>query len=133
MDNDLKILFSLVKEEADNLKKFATRKELDRIDFYSINAGSRTKCIYGQMTGNCISDRAEELIFKCATNTYEGHDEAINVDIKDSELIGPPTESNRFICNFKFFTPIEKFLYVADFSQIKKLVSYLKNESGWEL
>lgn len=133
MEDNLRILFDLVKEEADNLKKYATRKEIDRLNFYEVNPHSKTKCIYGQMTGNCISDRAEELIYMCCTNVYDGHDGRVDVDIKDAKLIGPPTEHGRFICNFKFFTPIEKFLYVADFSQIKKLVLYLKNITAWEL
>jgi hypothetical protein len=54
-----------VKKEARALKKTATVEEIDSLDFQHFNPESPSGCIYGQMTGNCRSKRASELIFNC--------------------------------------------------------------------
>lgn len=54
------------RQEIENIKEFATAEELKRLNFYTFRPRSGTKCIYAQMTGSCISDRAEYLIEKCA-------------------------------------------------------------------
>jgi len=58
----LKKLIELVTKEAINLKANATQEELDNLNFNCLLPSDSTQCIYGQMTGNCDSKRAVELI-----------------------------------------------------------------------
>lgn len=54
-----------VKYEIDNLKKHATDTEKSRLNFYAFDPEGVRDCIYGQMTGDCKSHRASELIGLC--------------------------------------------------------------------
>lgn len=123
--DEKEILYNLVKTEAENLKIHATEKELSRLIFEEITPHKRTKCIYGQLTGNCISERAEELIIKCCTKVYKSN----GGYIMSSELIDFPKDEMRFFLEFNFFSPIEKFLYVSDANEKSKLIDYLKGHT----
>jgi len=59
-----------VKQEADNIRKFATKEEIAKLDFEALWTPSLKLCIYGQMTGHCHSERAIELIEKCAVGYF---------------------------------------------------------------
>lgn len=63
-------LIPLVKEEARRLRIHATPKELSRLNFEKLNPEASDLCIYGQMTGDCYSLRASELIVKCADRPF---------------------------------------------------------------
>lgn len=58
-------LKELVVDEALKLRKYATKEEKERLDFETMIC-TETGCIYGQMTGNCYSERALLLKSKCA-------------------------------------------------------------------
>ena len=58
-----------VRKEAEALRVHATKEELGRLDFKTLNPNDGTLCVYGQMTFECDSPRASELITKC-TKTY---------------------------------------------------------------
>lgn len=62
---------ALVIQEAKNLRKLATREEKDQLNLVTLNPRNEWKCIYGQMTGSCFSDRAEELIVKSCQRVYK--------------------------------------------------------------
>lgn len=51
----------LVRKEIISLKKKATSEELCKLNFSTLAPSNTEKCIYGQMTGDCDSDRAREL------------------------------------------------------------------------
>lgn len=70
MDNRTKTMQALVKKEAANLKKNATKEELAKLDFDRLDGDSPYSCMYGQMTGHCYSNRASELIFNCCERVY---------------------------------------------------------------
>lgn len=70
MDQELMTIQGLVKKEASKLKEYATQEELARLNFEHLNPNSPRSCIYGQMTGNCYSPRANELVLKCAERVY---------------------------------------------------------------
>lgn len=63
-------LLKNAKKELLNIKKFATKSEIERlinaIETYEFDGKRSQYCIYGAMTGNCYSSRASELIEKCA-------------------------------------------------------------------
>ena len=52
--------------EAIALKKNATPEEIGRLDFDTLRPENKERCIYGQMTGDCDSLRAIDLISLCA-------------------------------------------------------------------
>jgi hypothetical protein len=55
-----------VRKEAEALRIHATKEERERLNFGELNPEFIGDCIYGQMTGNCYSERASILIGKCA-------------------------------------------------------------------
>ncbi len=52
-------------KELKALKKYATKKELSKLDFITFHPGKNKSCLYGQMTGHCRNKRAMNLIDKC--------------------------------------------------------------------
>lgn len=60
-------LKQLVIDEATKLKLHATTSERDMLSFESLNPDKVSACIYGQMTGNCWSERATFLMNTCAS------------------------------------------------------------------
>jgi hypothetical protein len=59
-----------VRKEAEALKVHATKEERERLDIEMLNPNQITKCVYGLATGSCMSERAIELITKCAPVYY---------------------------------------------------------------
>jgi len=66
MEYTLEQLKAEVAQEAENIKKYATPEEIDRLNFDTLNPTIMDECIYGQMTGDCFAERACNLIQKCA-------------------------------------------------------------------
>jgi hypothetical protein len=64
---DIIKLKKLVLQEIENLKIYATYEEIGKLDFETFNPVHTKNCIYGQMTGDCFSPRAVELLDLCAT------------------------------------------------------------------
>lgn len=60
-----------VKAEAMALRENATEDERHKLSFRTLRPRDYDSCIYGQMTGNCVSDRASLLIFKCCTRYFD--------------------------------------------------------------
>ncbi len=123
-------LIALVKDEAKKLKKNATPKELNRLDITSLCGTSSSSCVYGLLTGSCNSERASELIYKCATRVYEVPTTYKNAVI-DSKLNGKPKIKRHSVSHY--VSPIEKFIFINEENGSKKanekLIKYLKNET----
>lgn len=51
-----------VAKEVEALREHATDEEKERLDFYNFNPRTVRGCIYGQMTRDCESERAHELM-----------------------------------------------------------------------
>ena len=58
-----KELVKLVKTEIENIKKFATKEQKEKLSYYRFSSTSKYNSIYGQLTDCCFS---EKLIKKCA-------------------------------------------------------------------
>lgn len=118
---------ALVMDEAKNLKKFATKEELDRLDIYTLDSNDKTKCIYGQTTGDCMSDRAIELIKKCAKRVYHASPGSPG---DSKKLNGSPNKINRRGVAYciNYFSPIEVFIDRADIKMNGKLIDYLQGK-----
>jgi hypothetical protein len=59
-----------VRKEAEALRVHATKEERERLCLELLDPNHTEKCYYGLMTGECDSDRAVELIGKCAQSFY---------------------------------------------------------------
>lgn len=109
-------LKELVKQEADKLKEFAIKEELNRLDFKTLTPERIDLCIYGQMTGDCFSDRSFDLVRKCstpfsATRSFYSPSEARNV------YYAPPGR--------RPFSPIEFYISQRG-AKNENLINYLK-------
>lgn len=139
MEEDKKELYKLVKAEAKLLLEYAAPEERQRLDCKTINGGSSTSCIYGQITGSCHSERALFLIQKCAKKVYTNHH--LDYGLTNYILNGSPlkfkTTSIGRLANYA--SPIEYMLdgegniYRNDTQtvsqNVKNLIAYLRNET----
>lgn len=105
----------LVIEEATNLKEYATKKELERLDFNYLDPNTPHRCIYGQITGNCFNERAIELLNKC-TNPYS---RGLFLPSKSTEL--------DFDTISRDFSPIELYISLG-LSNKRILIDFLKGD-----
>lgn len=116
----------LATEEAEKLKMFATKEEISKLNLSTFEPDDRLNCIYGQMTGNCNSERANELIMNCAKRIYDTS-EARNDCFIQCKLGGKPYSVFRFRIN-EFISPIELIIY-RDITSGPKIINYLKGET----
>lgn len=61
-----------VRTEVEALKTNAKPSELARLNFESFNPRKQDRCIYGQITGDCSSSRAKELMDKGCVRVTKG-------------------------------------------------------------
>ncbi|MDL5046504.1 hypothetical protein QQ054_10715 [Oscillatoria amoena NRMC-F 0135] len=113
-------LKALVRQEADNLKKYATTEELSRLDFEELTPADPNFCIYGQMTGYCRGNRAMELL------------SLSSLPYSDRLSEYKPTTANGYIklapTGLNAFSPIE-FYICQPGANNSKLIAYLKGET----
>lgn len=111
-----------VLEEATLLKQFATKEELSELDECTIDPGRVESCIYGQMTGDCYSIRAHELLEKCAIRPYSTSLLRYRrTNLKENWLKKRSDEGF-------FFSPIEYYIYHSP-KNIYKIVEFLLDKS----
>lgn len=53
-----------VVHEVETLKRIAKKNEINMLDFDRLDPNDKSLCIYGQMTNDCGSGRAKELMDK---------------------------------------------------------------------
>lgn len=137
MEEDKAELYKLVKEEAKLLLEHTTKKERQRLNCETINGGSSTSCIYGQMTGSCHSERALFLIQKCANKVYANH--GVGNYLTNYILNGSPLKykTTSLVRLAEYASPIEYMLdgegniyrYDIVSQNVKNLIAYLRNET----
>lgn len=128
---DRKELIAAVKVEAANLRKYATKEELNRLDFNTFSTSLSKSCVYGQMTGNCFSYRSSQLIGECAPFTLRS---LAKDSLYDNIKLFNSNLSDRLV-----WSPIENYIFLDSEenseqwkfqnTQNKKLISYLKGET----
>ena len=116
-----KELVKLVKIEAKNLKKFATKDELDNLHFKSLNPNDSYSCIYGQMTGNCLNRRAEELTLLANKKGFPGQ-------LSDAANEKPV---NIGTSNYRHWSPIEVFIQIESNKKVNNeiLINFLQGKT----
>ena len=130
MKTTIKTINELVIAEATNLKKNATVEELENLNFDKLQTDHSELCIYGQMTGVCISERAIDLIELSCERVFndkshnDGFDGGKMGGIK-GELNGSPLGKGRGY----YWSPIEIFIDMPrnkSNGNNKRLVDFLK-------
>jgi len=129
-------LEDLVIAEATKLKQHATKKELDKLDFNTLNSNDNYLCIYGQMTNDCRSERASTLLKKSCERVFKCDDEH-NSPRRNPELNGlikdikEKRNTKLFSSdNYLFWSPIEVFIAQDNKENNKKLIDFLKGETN---
>lgn len=116
----------LVIEEAKALRKHATEEEIDRLNFDSFDPDDDRRCVYGQMTGFCMSERATDLIKKSCKRVYNRT--TIPTYTQESDLNGSPASKHRL----DFWSPIEVFIATKGNPDQKNLnenlIQFIKGE-----
>ncbi len=108
----------MARTEAIELRKHATPEELSKLNFDTLVVDNPNGCIYGQMTGDCKSLRAEELINLCCPVFYRSEEE--ESDAK---------ETNRALTSrLDALSAIEVFI-IAQPQNNKALIKYLRGET----
>lgn len=129
-------LINDVTKEAQALRVHATKEERERLNFAELNPEHINKCIYGQMTGSCNSERGAALIYLCACRFIK---DASLTDIQHDgfERIQRKINGNTVV---NFIKNRTEDLYVTHYSAIEayillpdaknaNLISYLKGET----
>ena len=119
-------IYSLVKLEAEALRKHATQEEKDKLNIDDVSPGDIQKCFYGLMTGGCFSLRANFLIVSCAKPFSRWITRYKRSYVQTFRY-------NRYSGNRMYFTPLEYYIYQAytqnQRGSIANLIAYIKGES----
>ncbi len=133
-----------VKHEIDALKANATKDELAQLDIDTFNYRTQSSCIYGQLTGNCESNRAKELMNVSCKRvmhlvpkedvwTGAGVDTITNSDIDDEtftingEYKEELTWANGRTGRYKYLSALEGYICTRG-AKNKEIISYMKGE-----
>ena len=129
-----------VESEAAALKQNATSEEIGNISLQSFNASEFSECIYGQMTGDCRSDRASQLILACCPrffkNDYVGRYQDIGFMHAKENANGKTIDGVKDWRdlqlhrgdNITHFSAIEAYILIPG-AKIANLIAYLKGET----
>lgn len=111
-----------VVEEIENIKKYATKEEISRLNLKNLDPNLSSGCIYGQMAGSCNNDRGIELIrLCCKTATSFRH-------VGDSRV--QKTHPRTATVLFDSYSYLENFIFRYNHEHNNKnIISYLKGET----
>lgn len=122
-----------VVQEAKNIKEHATEKEKDRLDFAWLDPSNVTRCIYGQMSGHCRSDRALELINKCTVRVWESPNGIYEMRDKSftttkNKINGTIAEGAKVTGGFMFLSLLEGYIAMKG-AKNKELIEFIRGET----
>ena len=116
-----------VKVEADNIKKHATQEEINRLEFGILDPKNSKLCIYGQMTGSCFSDRANELVQSCASECHEQYNfEHVPIDAIDTKGIDWFITPDGVRKTYRHYFSAIEFEIVNNPDGNEELINYIK-------
>jgi hypothetical protein len=130
-----------VRAEACAIRKHAMPGEIARLSFNNLDPEDQKLCIYGQMTGNCFSQRAAEIIFACCPRYFNSEnfrrftprtsDYAIKA-ANGSKIDGVNDSFGLYIDRDKWssfhFSAVEMYI-MMDGAKNAELIAYLKGET----
>lgn len=120
-----KTLLAQVLEEAIHLRENATDEEKGKLDFDALRVSKNDRCIYGQMTGHCDSERAAEL-YKSKYNSV-GTRSAENKGLTTFSELKELNPEGEFEEHVAWFTPIEVYITMKG-AKNKSLIRFIKGE-----
>lgn len=109
----------MVKNELDTIKAKATKYEIEKLNFRSFSHNLSNRCIYGQMTGSCYSERAKELMPKTFDDIDNTWDDWYYIPF-----------SRQKMKKGEAYTALEKYLYMVKAPMHEKIIEYLKGETS---
>lgn len=113
------------KQELALLKQHISRTEqLKLIESTQVDCESILRCIYGIMTGSCFSERAQELIERCAVASYRIIKQVVEEEDTELELVSDKKKRHEW--GFQYYTAIEVMLMAASTEDVNKMVCYLR-------
>jgi hypothetical protein len=124
-----------VRKEAEALKIHATKEERGKLNIKRLQPETRYGCIYGGMTGDCDSDRAIELISKCAcrfivdnsfTEIEEEGFERIRKKVNGVKV--DDLQDKRHGSKQAHYSAIEAYILLPD-AKNTNLIAYLRGET----
>lgn len=122
-------LCKLVLLEADNIKKNCSEEEISKLDFEHLDPSNPRKCIYGQMTGSCFTERTLDLVVNLPNHfehIYDYEQENIPLDeVLNAEATFrfDPIEEHKLV-----FSPIEVYITLPE-ADNENLINYIKGIS----
>lgn len=125
-------------KEVKSLKENARKKELENLDFENLDPQSFQHCIYGQMTGNCTSLRASQLIVKSCKRfiDFTNAHEISNLNHVKANVNGRTIRGVRDAKGFQKTRPYEiqylstlETYIIMPWAKNKNLIAYLKGET----
>jgi hypothetical protein len=124
-----------VRKEAEALRIHATVEERGRLSAQKLNPLTTRWCIFGLMTGHCDSDRAIELISKCACrfivdNSFTNIEEEgfKRISRKANGVKVENLKSKRHGSTDAHYSAIEAYILLPEANNAA-LISYLRGES----
>lgn len=109
-----------VKKELRTIKRRATPQEKSQLDLSTFNFDDGDHCIYGQMTGDCYSNRAKHLMPKSYSQIFQPSAGVtdLNQRVNYKHLATKKGKS---------FTALEIYLF-DNKSDHAKIIAYIKGE-----
>ena len=137
----LKIFLRDVRHEIESLRKNATEQEKDNLDFRTFYPNNFENCIYGQMTGDCRSPRAKELMDKSCVrvmdielfgNVYGSNyeDKAFNVNGKyksEKSWVDDDTEYYNRNRQMNYLSVLEGYILLKN-AKSENILAYIKGQ-----
>ena len=121
-----------VEHEIDMLKLHATDEEKEYLDFDSFDPDKPKKCIYGQITGNCNSHRAMQLMqLGCVRIVHNPGNRAYKFTEMKPRINGAfmPETWDRDRDDFpNFLSCLEAYILLDD-AKNKQIIQYIKGET----
>jgi hypothetical protein len=116
-----------VKHEVETIKDLATKEEIDNLEFGDFNPNSYSRCIYGQMTGHCRTQRALNLMSKACSVLVNRHFESTDSTFRVMKKhIRGPYENNLMHPNVvDYFSALEAYILLKG-SKNNHIFEYLK-------
>jgi hypothetical protein len=125
-----------VRHEVESLKRLATTEELSLLNLVGFNPNRKHSCIYGQITGDCCSIRAKELMDASCVRVFNGIGgtrklSRMSLDYIISFVNGVYNRQTWCVNNtrnFTYLSALEGYICSAD-ANISGIISYLKGET----
>lgn len=125
-----------VMHEINMLKLHATTIEKGKLDFYYFNPESPRNCIYGQITGDCRSSRAKQLIDTCCIrvidttlrNVNKGSFDLIK-DLINGEYTGQMWDSTGSRKTWVHLSSLEGYIQLENTEVNRNIIAYIKGET----